>query len=145
MSTMENFVIIAKDEHTSVHILKPTISVVVSNCKNGMVNVTISDDEEMGDSVFLSLVPGNFEGRFIEYYDDETQQNILDCIENAIARDIAHFATLGYTYIGIDRSQGEDPAECFMLEDHKAQWQKEYRCILELFQQEHIKQTLNKQ
>lgn len=142
---MENFVIIAKDEHTSVYILKPTLNIAVYNQRAGMITVEISDDDEMGDTVFISIDSGEFQGRFIEYYDEEIQKKILDSIETAIARDIAHFAGLGYTYIGTSRSLGEDPSECFFLEDHKQQWQKDYRCILELYQQEYIKQNLNKQ
>ena len=137
---MEHFVIITKEEHTGICILQPTISVAVTNRKAGIIDIEISDDNSMGAVVFCHLGSGNFQGRFIEDYDKQTQDKILDCIENIIARDIASFAERGYTYVGIDRSRGEDPDECFFLEEHKTKWQKDYLCTLEYFQSAHNKQ-----
>lgn len=136
---MEHFVIITKDEHTSICILQPTVSVAVTNRKDGIIDIEISDDSSMGAVVFCHLGSANFQGRYIEDYDKETQDKILDCIENIIARDIASFAELGYTYVGIDRSKGENPDECFFLEEHKAKWQKDYLCTLEYFQSSYKK------
>ena len=136
---MEHFVIITKEEHTGICILQPTVSVKVSNHKDGIINIEISDDSEMGTAVFCHIGCGSFQGRYIEDYDEETQNKILDSIENVIARDIAHFAQLGYTCLGINLAQGEDPEECFFLEEHKAKWQKDYICTLEYFQSAHNK------
>ena len=136
---MEHFVIITKEEHTGICILQPTVSVKVSNHKDGIINIEISDDSEMGTAVFCHLGCGSFQGRYIEDYDKETQNKILDSIENVIARDIAHFAQLGYTCLGINLAQGEDPEECFFLEEDKAKWQKDYICTLEYFQSAHNK------
>ena len=136
---MEHFVIITKEEHTGICILQPTVSVAVTNRKVGIIDIEISDDSSMGAVVSCHLGSGNFQGRYIEDYDKETQDKILDCIENIIARDIASFAERGYTYVGIDRSRGEDPDECFFLEEHKTKWQKDYLCTLEYFQSEHNK------
>lgn len=132
---MENFVIILKKEHTDICMLKPAITVKAAKCQSGNVSVEITGSADMGDAVFFSLTSGTYQGRYIEDYDEDTQERILDSIETFIARDIAQFATMGYTYVGIDVAQGEDPSECFFLEDHKAKWQKDYRCLLELFHQ----------
>lgn len=136
---MEHFVIITKEEHTGICILQPTISIEVSNSRDGIIDIRISDESNMGVVVFCNLGCGNYQGRYIEDYDEETQDKILDCIENIIARDIASFAERGYTYVGIDRTKGEDPDDCFFLEEHKAKWQKDYICTLEYFHTAHNK------
>ena len=141
---MEHFVIITKEEHTGICILQPTISVEVTNRMEGIIDINISDGNDMGAAVFCHLGAGSYQGRFIEDYDQETQFKILDCMENIIARDIASFAGLGYTYVGIDKSKGEDPDECFFLEEHKAKWQKDYICTLEYFHSAHNKKESRK-
>lgn len=141
---MEHFVIITKEEHTGICILQPTVSVKVSNRRDGIIDIEISDSSDMGAAVFCHLGCGSYQGRYIEDYDKEAQLRILDSIENAIARDIAHFAQLGYTCLGINLAQGEDPEECFFLEEYKAKWQKDYLCILDLFQQESSKCAIDK-
>lgn len=141
---MEHFVIITKGEHTGICILQPYIDIRVSSRTGGIVSVEISDSDEMGASVFCLLDCENFQGRYIEDYDEDSQKKILDCIESAIARDIALFAQSGYTYIGTGKVEGEDPDECFFLEEHKAKWQKDYLCILDVFQRETSKNTTGK-
>lgn len=136
---MEHFVIITKEEHTGICILQPTVSVKVSNHRDGIIDIEISDGNDMGSAVYCHIGCVNYQGRYIEDYDEETQSKILDCIENIIARDIASFAERGYTYVGIDRSKGEDPDDCFFLEEHKAKWQKDYICTLEYFLSAHNK------
>lgn len=136
---MEHFVIITKEEHTGICILQPTVSVKVSNHRDGIIDIEISDGNDLGSAVYCHIGCVNYQGRYIEDYDEETQSKILDCIENIIARDIASFAERGYTYVGIDRSKGEDPDDCFFLEEHKAKWQKDYICTLEYFLSAHNK------
>lgn len=136
---MEHFVIITKEEHTGICILQPTISVKVTNHRDGIIDIEISDGNDLGSAVYCHIGCVNYQGRYIEDYDEETQSKILDCIENIIARDIASFAERGFTYVGIDRSKGEDPDDCFFLEEHKAKWQKDYICTLEYFLSAHNK------
>jgi len=112
---------------------------------SGTINVDISGDDEYGPSVNFSLGCGDFQGRYIEDYDEKTQRTILDNMETSIARDIAKFCEQGYTFVGIDKASGECMFECFYLEDHKVQWQQDYICNLQIFQQEAANQTHNRQ
>lgn len=134
---MEHFAIITKEEHTGVCMLRPTVTVMVGNRKNGEISVDISGSDDTGDSVFFTLGCGDFKGRYIEDYDKEIQETILDGIETCIARDIALFIQMGYTYVGVDKAAGGDASDCFYLEDHKDKWQKNYRCTLEYCQQKY--------
>lgn len=124
--------------------LRPSLTVKATNQKEGNVSVEISGSEDMGDSVFFSLSSGEYKGRYIEDYDEDTQRKLMDSIETFIARDIALFASMGYTYTGIDTAHGEDPSECFFLEDHKVNWQKEYLNLLELSQNESVQRNHNR-
>ena len=142
---MEHFAIIFKEEHTEVCILTPNITVAASNCGNGTVSIDISGSDENGSSVQFLLDCGDFKDRYIEDYEKETQKQILDYVETAVARDLAKFSEKGFTYLGSDKSQGEERFDCFYLEDHKVQWREDYRCTLYFFQQEAMKKSLNKQ
>jgi len=142
---MKHFAIIVKQEHTEVCILKPNIIIMAKNLGNGTINVDISGDDEYGPSVNFSLGCGDFQGRYIEDYDEKIQRTILDNMETSIARDIAKFCEQGYTFVGIDKASGECMFECFYLEDHKVQWQQDYICNLQVFQQEAANQTHNRQ
>ena len=142
---MENFAVILKEEHTEVCILRPNIVIMVGNLGNGTISIDISDNDENGSSVQLLLDCGDFKGRYIEDYDKETQATILDSIETSVARDIAKFAEQGYTFVGVEKDRGEERSECFFLEDHKVQWQRDYRCILEFCQQKTANQKPNNQ
>jgi len=141
---MKHFAIILKQEHTEVCMLRPNIVIMAGNCGNGTISIDISGSDENGSSVYFLLDCGDFKGRYIEDYDKETQKEILDNIETAVARDIASFAERGFTFLGADRTKGEC-FECFYLEDHKVQWQKDYIGTLQVFQQEAANQTHNRQ
>ena len=59
---MEHFVIITKEEHTGICILQPAVSVAVTNRKDGIIDIEISDDSNMGAVVFCHLGSANFQG-----------------------------------------------------------------------------------
>lgn len=135
---MENFVIILKEEHTGICILKPSISVKVTNRRDGTIYVEIKGSDALGASVFFHLDCGDFQGRYIEDYDKDTQQTILDSIETSIAKDIALYAETGFTYVGV--AHGDAPSECFILEDHKVKWKNDYRRLLQHNQKKTVEQ-----
>ena len=64
---------------------------------------------------------------------------------NGIAVGIITEDEQGYTFVGVEKDRGEERSECFFLEDHKVQWQRDYRCILEFFQQKTANQKPNNQ